>query len=289
MLRKLSLGKMRPSIKTSNFPSSDEVPRVVDNIKTAKEPVILIVPGAYLPPESWAPFTKALSEAGFEAYCPRLPTVGDVRPPKHTFADDVKAVRKEAIEIATKERNIIVLAHSYGGMVASEALDEGLCAHSRPPFTGGVIKIVLLNAWLPLKGTCLKDILGTHGWKSNCDIAFNEDGTVWIKNAADVFFNDIESPSRVEELVRSTLTHNWTIAEAKISTTPWQDVPTTYIHCKRDRTIWPEVQESMVRDAVLIGGARGLRTETLDAGHMPFLSMPEVLMGLFEKIVGLPM
>ena len=84
-----------------------------------------------------------------------------------TFDDDVKAVRKKAIELAAAERSIIVLAHSYGGIVAADAIDGELCAHIRPPGTGGITKLVLLNAWLPLKGNSLRDCVELHGYKSD--------------------------------------------------------------------------------------------------------------------------
>ena len=291
MLGKKVSGTLRPSVRNSNFPSSHEVPQV---IKPFSKPVILIVHGAYFTPEAWQPFIRTLSEAGFEAHCPRLPTCGDkdnptgtfadCRPARATYDDDVKAVRKKAIEIAVAERSIIVLAHSYGAIVAADAIDGELCEHIRPPGTGGITRLLLLNAWLPLKGNSLRNCLELHGFKSDCDIGFNEDGTVTLKNAADAFFNDVRPLIRADELAAATVTHNLSATGHKIKSTPWVKVPTTYIHCRQDKAIFPELQESMVRDTVLTGGANSLRTETLDAGHCPFISMPGEFMDMIEKI-----
>ena len=291
MIGKKLPGTLRPSVRNSNFPSNHQVPQV---IKPATKPVILIIHGAYMTPEFWQPFVKFLTEAGFEAHCPRLPTCGDkdtltgtfadVRPARATYYDDVKAVRKKAIEVAAAERSIIVLAHSYGGIVAADAIDAELCAHVRPPGTGGVARLILQSAWLPLKGNSLQDLVKLHGFKSNCDFGFNEDGTASVKNATEAFFNDVRPLIRADELAAATVTHNSSATGHKIKATPWVMVPTTYVHCAQDKAIWPELQEAMVKDTVLEGGVKGLRTETLDAGHCPFLSIPEVFVSMIEKI-----
>ena len=291
MIGKKLAETLRPSVRNSNFPSNHEVPQV---LQPATKPVILIIHGAYVTPELWQPFIKALTEAGFEAHCPRLPTCGDkdiltgtfadARPAKATYDDDVKAVRKRAIEVAAAERSIVVLAHSYGGIVAADAIDAELCTYSRPPGTGGVAQLILLSTWLPLKGQSLDDMLMLEGNKSSCDVRFNEDGTAVLKNAAEAFFNDIKPVIRAEELAATTVTHNWSAGRHKIVSTPWMMVPTTYIHCSYDKAIWPELQEAMVKNAVLEGETKALRTKTLDAGHCPFLSTPDVLMSIVENI-----
>lgn len=290
MLGKKLVETLRPSVRNSNFPSNHEVPQI---IPTITKPAILIIHGAYFTPELWQPFIRNLSEAGFEAHCPRLPTCGDkdnltgtfadCRPARATFDDDVIAVRKKAIELAAAERSIIVFAHSYGGIVAADAIDDELCAHIRPPGSGGITRLILLNAWLPLKGNSLRDCLELHGQKSDCEIGFNGDGTVTVKNPVETFFNDVRPLSHAQELAAATVTHNRSATGHQIMSTPWVKVPTTYIHCGQDRAILPELQESMVRDAVLIGGAKGLKTMTLDAGHCPFVSIPDHLQRIIES------
>lgn len=291
MLGKKLVETLRPSVRNSNFPSNHKVHQV---IKPITKPVILIIHGAWFTPEIWQPFIQMLAEAGFEAHCPRLPTCGDkenptgtfadCRPARATFDDDVKVVRKKAIEIAATECPIIVLAHSYGGAVAADAIDGELCAHIRPPGTGGIIKLLLLSAWLPLKGSSVLDCWQSHDMISDIDIGFNEDGTVVVKNAAEIFFNDVRPFIRADELAAAMVTFNWSASSHKLQSAPWEKVPTTYIHCRQDKGMLQELQESMVRDAVLLGGAKGLKTETLDSGHCPFLSMPGELLGMIEKI-----
>lgn len=262
--------------------------------RRAVKPFILIVHGAYCTPELWQPFISNLAAAGFGADCPRLPTCGnkkdpskdsaDARPTLATYDDDVKVVRKRALELMEGYRSIVVLAHSYGGVVAAEAIDPGLYAHTRAPDTGGVTQLLLLATWLPLKGNSMRDCLGLHGMKSECDISLNDDGTSTMKNAAYAFFNDVKPSTGAEKLAAATVTHNWMATTRKIQATPWVDLVTTYIHCTQDKSIWLELQKMMVKDMIMKERPVGFSVETLDTGHSPYLSSPEQLVDLLKNI-----
>ncbi len=259
------------------------------------KPAILIVHGGYQLPDTWSHFIDTLQAAGFQARCHRLSTCGDTRPPKASLADDVITIRNVAIELASSGHSIIVLAHSYGGIVASEAITPDLYGppHHHNSKTGaganpgGVIHMIYLSAWLVLKGQSLNDIVQKHGFQSRVDVGFNEDGTAHAKNAVDSFYNNIEPRSRAEELARASVTHNWNVVSCKVECAPWLDLPTTYVFCERDQAILLDLQVKMVRDArevLVVDAARDIETETLGTGHCPFLSMPEKVLGIVEKV-----
>ena len=255
----------------------------------SKQIAVLIVHGGYFLPDSWQPFINSLSLAGFIVRCPRLPTCGDARPPTATFADDVAVVQSAAKGLIAEGHQIIVLAHSYGGMVASEAISGDLYAvHGS---NGGVIHLIFLSAWLVTAGNSVGDLVQKYGFQSSVDVGFNEDGTAWAKNAPYCFFNDInESDSkRAEELATHNVTHNWATASGKISRAPWMDLPATYVHCTKDMAIHLQLQQSMVADALVALQTERTRkgsivTETIEAGHSPFLSKPTAIVKIVEKI-----
>jgi hypothetical protein len=60
----------------------------------------------------------------------------------------------------------------------------------------------------------------------------------------------------------------------KTTWAPWECVPVTYVFCTRDNAIPIEVQEGMVKGA----GAR-FREVVVEAGHSPFLSKVEEVVG----------
>ena len=63
------------------------------------------------------------------------------------------------------------------------------------------------------------------------------------------------------------------------------DLPTTYVHCEKDQAIFVGLQRSMVEDArEALEGKESLKTETLDAGHCPFLSMPDEVVKLVTRV-----
>ena len=240
---------------------------------------VLIVTGAYFLPDAWKHFRDDLTEAGFVSSCPRLPTCGDVRPPKATVEDDVKAVRDAATELVKAGHPIIVLAHSYGGIVASDAISADL--YAKDPSSPGVVHLIYLAAMLFLPGNSLGDVLGKYGFLSKADMGINEDGTVQIKNTPDSFYNDVE-PDHAKELSESNVTHNSSTMTYKVSHAPWKALPTTYIYCAKDMAFFFELQQAMVKDA-MENGAADLGTVTCDTGHCAFLTAPAEVIRIVEN------
>lgn len=239
---------------------------------------ILIVHGAYFLPGAYEPFCNRLRAAGLTVRCPRLPSCGDSQPPTALLQDDLAAVRTAASELISTNHKILVLAHSYGGIVASAAITPDL--YSSSTNGPGVSALLYLAAWLLLPGQCLDDIIAKHGMQSEVDLGTLGDGMMFPKNAPESFYNDIER-DEAEELAKANVTHNWMAAVDKMSHAPWRDLPTTYVFCEEDKALLPGLQRAMVDGAVEAGGA-GIETVTIQTGHCPFLSRPEVVQELVE-------
>ena len=244
---------------------------------------ILIIHGGYFSPTAWDAFTDQLTKEGLLVRCPRLPTCGDERPPTATLKEDVIAVRSAAKDLIDTGHNVIVLAHSYGGIVASEALTSDLYANE---ITKGIVYFILLSAWLVQPGDTVLDVIGKYGFQCKVDLGNNGDGTVFAKNAAEAFFNDIDSAT-AEKLAAGNVTHNWLAASTKVTGAPWKDLPTTYVHCTQDLAIMLPLQKSMVQDAVNAGGASEFVTKIIDSGHCPFLSKPDELVSIIWVLTGI--
>lgn len=240
---------------------------------------VLIVHGAYFLPSAWEKFCHRLTQAGFIVRCPRLPTCGDKRPPTALLEQDVMAVRAAAEELINSGHKIIVLAHSYGGIVASEAITQDFYARNSGK---GVAYLIYLTAWLVQPGSSLADVITKYGFQCKVDLETNEDGTLVAKNAVESFYNDIDI-GRAKELASSNVTHNWLAASGQVNDAPWKDLPTTYIYCTQDLAIMLPLQESMVRDALNAKGASRVVTETIEASHCPFLSKPEEVIQIVHQ------
>ena len=249
------------------------------------KPAILIVHGGFSLPDSWEICGEALSQAGFIVSCPRLPTCGDVRPPKATLQDDITAVRNAAKWLMSAGLTIIVLSHSWGGFVVSEAIHEDLYAKQEAGGyqAPGVIHLIYLSAWLVQPGKSAKDLFYNPEFPSALELGANEDGTAWVKNAPDALYNDVEA-GQAEELAKKNTTSNRAELASKASRTPWKDIPTTFVYTTKDVAINPGIQRIMVQEANGAGGVRPLDEEYCDSGHSPFLSVPSELVQIVEKV-----
>jgi pimeloyl-ACP methyl ester carboxylesterase len=267
-----------------------------------KATAVLIVHGGYFLPAAWTPFTNALNHAGFTVRCPRLPTCADTRPPTATLEDDVHAVQQAALELRDQGHSILVLAHSYGGVVASEAITPSFYSTSLTRSTnsnskknenenenekkGGVVALIYLAAFLIQPSTTLAQAMSKHIPPSHVQLGDNADGTVYAQNAVEAFYNDL-SQTQAEELARSNVTHNWSAVAHTVRGAPWMDLPTVYIQCARDRALVFELQQILVDDAVAATAAadnKGIERVTLDSGHCPFLSRPDEVLDIIKRV-----
>ncbi|KAL8697169.1 MAG: hypothetical protein Q9201_007266 [Fulgogasparrea decipioides] len=247
-------------------------------------PTVLIVHGGYFLPSAWSEFIISLKAAGFEAQCPRLPSRGDERPPTKTLEDDAKVVRDAAKELTFAGKRIILLAHSYGGIPASEAITPSLYASNPTNQGSGVVYMIFLSAWLIPKSSSLQNLLEQKGFQTHVELEFNEDGTAYAKNAPDSFYNDIQPRAHAEDLAKQNVTHNWAAVGGTVEGVPWIDTPSTYVHCVHDQALLFEMQKDMVNGAnEAIGSKTRLVTETLQTGHCPFLSAPDELVRIVAR------
>ena len=113
------------------------------------KPTIVIVPGAWQTPPTWDILLSKLKEAGYETEYVKLPTVGGTDTPLAGLADDVSAVRIVLDKLKEQGKRSILLSHSSGGLVSSNAI-EG--------YTG--VGIIFLTAFIIPKGKALLDLLG---------------------------------------------------------------------------------------------------------------------------------
>ncbi|KAK2811463.1 hypothetical protein FQN50_002086 [Emmonsiellopsis sp. PD_5] len=89
---------------------------------TNPKPTLVLVHGAYHSPAIFDPILPLLHVAGYRTTTVTLPSIGSS--PGHTDnLADVKAARKVISAVVVElGHEAVVLAHSYGGMIASEAV-----------------------------------------------------------------------------------------------------------------------------------------------------------------------
>lgn len=116
--------------------------------------------GAWIVPTVFDATRSHLESLGFPSACPAHPSIG-AEPPSLTLEDDVESLRGVMTAYVDEGRDVIVVAHSYGGVVASSAV-EGLTKTARVEAgkPGGVIKVIYVAAFALDKGQSLLGMLG---------------------------------------------------------------------------------------------------------------------------------
>ena len=214
----------------------------------------------------WHRTSELLRERGVESATPALPSCGEAGDPAGTdgpgLPEDVAAVRQV---LSGSDEPTIVVAHSYGGIVAAEA------AAGRDV----VRHLLLISSYLPEIGQSLSSFGdGTPAPFLDVDA---DAGTFGVRPdvAAATFLQDCDADTTtraMDRLARQSL-H---VTGQPVRAAAWQQVPSTYLVCAQDRGTPADLQREFARKA-------GDVVE-LDAGHHPFLSQPaavrDVLLGL---------
>ena len=169
------------------------------------------------------------------------------------LTDDIAALRAELMAAGPA----IVVAHSYGGIVASAAA-----------LSGDVRHLVYISSFLPAVGESLAQLTG--GGEPAAFLNFADDGTFGVHRemTADLFLQDCDSGTVADAQSRLTRQSTSVMAEP-VSTAAWATVPSTYLVCAEDRATPPDLQRTQA--------ARAGRAVELPTGHHPMLSRPDLV------------
>ncbi|KAL8790164.1 MAG: hypothetical protein Q9195_006491 [Heterodermia aff. obscurata] len=249
-------------------------------------PAIVLVHGGFSHPGVYSAFLSALSQAGFVARCPHLPTSFDNPSRKGSLEDDIAAVRKEITELAQDGRSIIVLAHSWGGFVTAEAVSPELYhpAASTSNSKGGIVHLIYLSALMLEPGFSAMDQYARASGPDPIQLDFNEDGTASVANVAELFYNDVDSSEERHRLAAKHVRHNFAEIAREATGTPWKDLPMTYVYCERDMAFPLAAQTKLVETTMKAVPAKRFVEMRLDCGHFPFCSMPDEVVRIVRKV-----
>ncbi|KAF1926299.1 uncharacterized protein M421DRAFT_94142 [Didymella exigua CBS 183.55] len=108
--------------------------------------VVLLISGGWHTPQSYAKLTEALSASGFVVHIPALGSISDERPPSSDLEADSALIRPYAQGLAEAGKEMLVLIHSYGGQVGTNALAGlGASERSQKGLPGGVSHLIYMT------------------------------------------------------------------------------------------------------------------------------------------------
>lgn len=222
---------------------------------------VVLVHGLYADGSSWQKVIPLLQAAGLH--------VTSVQNPTTSLDADVDAVKRA---LAQQHGPTVLVAHSYGGMVISQAGDD-------PKVTG----LVYIAARAPEAGEDYPAL--THKFPAapaSAGLQWSSDGYGKLSESA--FLKDFAGDLPTAQAEAYYAVHQpmgKAIISAKTTIAAWHDKPTWYAVSTEDRTINPELERFM---------ANRMKAHTVDiaSSHVSLISHPEEVANLILAAAGRP-
>jgi len=215
---------------------------------------VVLVHGAFADGSGWDAVAKILEKDGY--------TVSVAQPPETSYADDVKYT-KAAIDAMGGP--VVLVGHSYGGSIISEAGNDT-----------NVAALVYIAAFALDEGESCASIETAVPQASK---AFKPDsnGNWWIEQnhfAAD-FAADIP-PAQAHFMAISQVPISTDSFTHKVTNPAWKTKPTFYMVASSDRSINPQQERMMAKRA-------NAKTVEVNASHVAYMSHPKEAAKLIEE------
>ncbi len=239
---------------------------------------VVLVHGAWHGAWCFDDLIAVLRARNIAVVAPDLPGHGSDTRPLGSLADDVASL---VDVIASIETNVLLLGHSYGGLVITEAASDVTISKK-------VNQLVYLCALCLAPGTKSSDIkVGHERGLLNPLIRIGGNGISTISTddlqaCQACFYGDCTTE---QVLAASEKLGPQPIANlgSVIQSDPMRSISSTYVVCTEDRTIPVETQRAMI-EAVRATGIVITDVE-LPASHSPFLSMPNELADVITSLL----
>ena len=220
---------------------------------------IILVHGGWGDGSSWTQEIPILEKAGHRVIAVQLPL--------HSLADDVATV-KRAIDFLGGP--VILVGHSYGGMVITNA------GHNNPNVKG----LVYVAAFGPQEGQSLGTFVDPSKFPKDF-LMPDKAGLAYInpKLFHDWFAQDV-NPARADVMAVVQKPFNLSIFTEKSGPPAWKQVPTWYQVSENDRMIPPAVEHMFAKQM-------NATTISLPASHASLESHPNEIAQLILNTKGL--
>jgi pimeloyl-ACP methyl ester carboxylesterase len=223
---------------------------------TDKPVSIVLVHGGFVDGSGWQGVHQALTNDGYEVIVVQNPTL--------SLADDV-AVTKRAI--AAAKNPVVLVGHSYGGVVITEAGNDPKVSSlayiaAFAPDAGESVETLIAN---PPPGAPVPPILPP------------QDGFLLLDNAkfTDSFAADVD-PSTARFMADSQVPWGVEALAGKVTVPAWKSKPSFYLVASDDRMIPPPAQRAMAERA-------GAKVTEAAGSHAVYVSKPADIARLIEQ------
>ena len=226
------------------------------NVAGSAKGEIVLVHGGFVDGSGWEGVYQILKKDGYE--------VSIVQNPTTSLADDVAATKRV---IAGQKGPVILVGHSYGGVVVTEAGND-------PKVAG----LVYIAAFAPDRGESVAALIKDPPPGAPVPpILAPQDGFLALDKAkfAASFAADV-SPEKAEFMANSQVPWGVEALTGAVSEPAWRSKPSWYLVATEDRMIPPPAQRQMSARA-------GSNVVEAKGSHAIYVSQPEAVAALIEK------
>ncbi len=217
---------------------------------------IVLVHGGFVDGSGWEGVYRSLKKKGYNVSIVQNPTL--------SLADDVAVTKRT---LASKDGPVILVGHSYGGAVITEAGND-------PKVAG----LVYITAFAPDKGESVAALIKDPPPGAPVPpILPPQDGYLFLDRAkfGASFAADVDA-ERAAFMADSQVPWGVEALSGKISEPAWKAKPSWYLIATDDKMIPPDAQRSMSRRA-------GSTVVEVKGSHAIYVSQPEAVAALIEQ------
>lgn len=223
---------------------------------TDKPVSIVLVHGGFVDGSGWQGVHEALTNDGYEVIVAQNPTL--------SLADDVTVTNRA---IAAAKNPVVLVGHSYGGVVITEAGNDPKVSSlayiaAFAPDAGESVETLIAN---PPPGAAVPPILPP------------QDGFLMLDKAkfAESFAADVD-PSTARFMADSQVPWGVEALAGKVTVPAWKSKPSFYLVASDDRMIPPPAQRAMAERA-------GAKVTETSGSHAVYVSKPAEIARLIEQ------
>jgi pimeloyl-ACP methyl ester carboxylesterase len=220
---------------------------------------IVLVHGGFVDGSGWEGVYRNLTKDGFSVSVAQNPTV--------TLADDVAVVRRL---IAAQKGPVLLIGHSYGGVVVTQAGND--------PKVAGVVYIA---AFAPDKGESVATLISNPPPGAPVPpILPAQDGYLLLDRAkfAAAFAGDVEA-DKAAFMADSQVPWGVGALSGAVSEPAWKNKPCWYMVTTEDKMIPPPAQRMMAKRA-------GATVVEVAGSHSVYVSKPGEVAALIRTAAG---
>jgi pimeloyl-ACP methyl ester carboxylesterase len=225
---------------------------------SASTPTIVLVHGGFVDGSGWEGVYSILKKGGHD--------VAIVQNPTASLADDVAVTRRV---IAAQPGKTLLVGHSYGGVVVTEAGTD-------PKVAG----LVYVAAFAPDQGESVASLIKNPPPGAPVPpILAPQDGFLLLDQArfAASFAADVAEP-KASFMAASQVPWGVEALAGEVTVPAWKSKPSWYLVAADDKMIPPPAQRQMAQRA-------GSTVSEVPASHAVYVSQPQAVASLIEKAV----